>query len=323
MKRLLMTYHMPDESLVSFKGKVDFVYPTEEEMSWDLATIKEKLNDCDAFLAIGHKIDKDLLDSYPNLKVVANLGVGYDNIDWKYAPEKGVCVVNTPTSVTQPTAELTISVMLNMLRNIYNYEADLRSDLTCRNPLFPVGVTMAYGKTLGIVGFGRIGKAVAVKAKGLGMKIQYSDVFRAPEDVEKELGATYVSFEELLKTSDVVTVHSPLMPETYHMFGAEQFKMMKNTAYLCNVARGPIVCEADLIEALKNGEIAGAACDVHEFEPKVNPELAAMKHVALSPHIGSNAYDARINMVVEAVSGMIDCLNGVKPNNIVNPTVLG
>lgn len=262
------------------------------------------------------------LEQFSNLKAVASFGAGYDNIDVKSATEKGVAVINAPNSVIQSTSELTIAIMLNMLRNIYGYEKTLRETLTVKTPLFPTGLSMAYGKTLGIVGFGRIGKAVAVKAKSLGMKIIYTDIVRAPAEIEQSLNASYVTFDELLKTSDVITLHCPYTSETHHMFSMEQFRKMKNSAYLVNAARGPIVDEAALISALKNREIFGAAIDVFEFEPKVSAELVTLEHVALSPHIGSSCYDVRINMSKEAISGLISCLNNIKPHNIVNPTVL-
>ena len=321
MNKLLLTYHMPEESLSEFRNQIEFVYPDAETMTWDLDTIKAHLPECQAFLAIGHKIDRAFLEEFPNLKAVANMGVGYDNIDWKTATEKGVAVINTPNSVIQPTSELTIAIMLNMLRNIYGYEKTLRETLTVKTPLFPQGLNMAYGKMLGIIGFGRIGKAVAAKAKGLGMKIIYSDVIRASEEIEQNLDANYVSFDALIQTSDIISLHCPYSPENHHMFGAVQFRQMKNSAYLVNAARGPIVEEAALVDAIKKGEIAGAAIDVYEFEPKVGAELAALDHVALSPHIGTSSYDARINMTKEAVSGLISCLNGVKPHNVVNPSV--
>lgn len=322
MKKLLMSYHMPEEALEGLRDEVTLVYPDEKEMSWDFDTLKAKMGECDAFLAIGHKIDRELLSANPQMKVVANLGVGYDNIDVTAATERGVCVVNTPNSVTQPTAELTIALMLDMLRNIYNYQKQVRETLTCGSPLFPVGLTMSYGKTLGIIGFGRIGKAVARKALGLGMKIVYSDVIRATPELEKELGATYLSFDEVLTQSDIVTLHCPYTPENHHLIAAPQMAKMKKGAYLINAARGPLVCEKDLVEAIRSGHLAGAGIDVYEFELKIGADLASLPHVALTPHVGSSSYDARIDMTREALSGMIACLKGEKPHNIVNPSVL-
>lgn len=322
MKKLLMSYHMPDEALVGIKDKVELIYPDSETVTWEMPALLEKMRECAAFLAIGHKIDRTLLDANPQLEAVANLGVGYDNIDVTAATEKNVCVINTPNSVTQPTAELTIAIILNVLRNIYFYEKQLRETLTVKTPLFPVGLTMAYGKTLGIVGFGRIGKAVAKKALGLEMKIVYSDPVRADALEESRLEATYMSFEEVLRTADIVTLHCPYTPENHHLFSREQFRQMKPSAYLVNAARGPIVEEAALIVALRNKEITGAALDVYEYEPKVGAKLATLENLALSPHIGSGTYDARIEMTQEALAGLVACLSGEKPHNLVNPEVL-
>lgn len=323
MKKLLIPHHMPDEALEGVKDQVELVYPDSQETSWDHAALQAKMSGCVAFLAIGHRIDRALLEANPQLKVVGNLGVGYDNIDWKAATELGVCVVNTPQSVIHATAELTIAIMLDALRNIYNYQKQVRDTLTCGSPVFPRGLTTAYGKTLGIVGFGRIGKAVAEKARGLGMKIDYNDTVRAEGEIEERLEASFLPFERLLAESDIITLHCPYTPENHHLIAGPQLAMMKQGSYLVNAARGPLVREADLVAALRSGHLAGAAIDVYEFEPQVGAELAALDHVALTPHVGSSAYDTRVQMAREALSGMIACLKGEKPYNLVNPSVLG
>jgi len=180
-----------------------------------------------------------------------------------------------------------------------------------------------YGKTLGIIGFGRIGRAVARRAKGFEMRVLYYDIERAPEEVERELNAQYVDLEALLKEADYISIHAPLTPETHHMIGERELKMMKPTAYLINTARGPIVDERALVRALKEGWIAGAALDVYENEPELTPGLAELPNVVLAPHIGSASAETRTKMAEMAVSNLLSVLKGERPENIVNPEVWG
>ncbi len=179
-----------------------------------------------------------------------------------------------------------------------------------------------YGRTLGIMGFGRIGKMVCKKAQGLGMKVIYFDKYRASQEVEKEYNVTYMSFDDVVKNSDCITLHMPYIPENHHIFNAEVFRAMKDSAYLINAARGPIVDEKALAKALKDGTIKGAGLDVFEDEPNVEPELLELDNVTLTPHIASCTLKARMGMCREALGGIIGVLEGKKPYNVVNPEVL-
>ena len=202
------------------------------------------------------------------------------------------------------------------------YDRELRQTRVCRPAMFFDRDMFLYGKTIGILGYGRIGQAMARRAKGIGMKVMYYDPFRKAAEVEAELDAKYASFEEVLKTADVVSCHMPYTPENHHIMNLEAFRMMKRTAYFVNAARGPIMCEADLVTALKTGLIKGAATDVFEKEPGVSAELAEIENVVITPHIGSNVLEARENMVHEALDGIVAVLNNSPCHNIVNRELL-
>ena len=286
----------------------------------------EKIQDKDGLICLlNDDIDPELLDSNPNLKVVSNLAVGYDNIDVDAATERDVMVTNTPGVLTDTTADLTFALLMSAARR--TPEADRYSRAgkydgwELMQPQMGVDV---YEKTLGIVGMGRIGTAVAKRGyHGFDMNIIYSDVERN-EKAEQEYDADYMDFEEVLEQSDFISIHTPLIPETKHMFSTEEFKKMKDSAILVNVARGPIVDEAELAEALKSGEIRGAALDVFEEEPKLHPEMAKIEEfVALAPHLGSASRETRLKMARMAANNMIAGLKGEEPPNIVNPEVRG
>lgn len=269
---------------------------------------------------LNDNIDAEVLDSNPGLKVVSNVAVGYDNIDVKAATERGVMVTNTPGVLTETTADLTFALLLSAARRIP--EADRYSrkgEFGAWELMQPhLGVDV-YGKTLGIVGMGRIGRAVARRGKGFDMRILYHDV-RRDEGAERELGAKFTSFDELLRESDFISIHVPLTKETRGMFGANEFEKMKTDAILINAARGGIVDEDALVEALKQGKILGAAIDTPQMEPKVHPELTKIeRHVVLAPHIGSASRATRLKMALMAAENMIAGLKGEKPPNLVNP----
>lgn len=320
MKKLLITGWIPDECLAPYKKQLDICIPDKEKDSFSLEEVKAVIGDYDAlFTVAGFQCKKELIDSAPNMKVVGNLGVGYDNIDWRYASEKGIFIVNTPTTVCEPTAEFSIALIMAITRGIVMYDKHVRRTRNCKTSTFFDRDIMLFGKTLGILGFGRIGRAVAKKAQGLGMNVIYYDPFRQTSEKEKELNVKYSTFNELVSTADVISCHMPYTNENHHLIDKNVFKMMKNTAYFVNVARGPIMNEADLVEALKTEEIRGAATDVYEFEPIVSEELAALDNVVLSPHIGSNVLEARKNMTNEVMTGICDILSGRQPHNTANP----
>jgi len=272
---------------------------------------------------LNDKIDTEVLDSNRDLRVISNVAVGYDNIDVGAATERGVMVTNTPGVLTETTADFTFALLISAARRIP--EADRHSrkgefeEWELMQPHLGVDV---YGKTLGIVGMGRIGRAVARRSKGFGMRVLYHDA-RRDEEAEGELGAKFTSFDELLRESDFVSIHVPLTKETKGMLGAKEFEKMKTSAILVNAARGGIVDEDALVEALKRGKILGAAIDTHQMEPRVHPELAKMeKHVVLAPHIASASRDTRLKMALMAAENIIVGLKGERPPNLVNPEVI-
>jgi len=280
---------------------------------------------CDAFITmVDFPCDKEMLDAGVKLKVVGNLGSGFDNVDVAEATKKGVLVLNTPQSVVAPTSEMTMTLILSICRNVVWYDRTFRADRTCHKNLLLERDMCLEGKTLGILGFGRIGKAVAQKALAFGMHILYYDVYRAPENVEKDLHATFVDDPEtVLKQADVVTIHMAYTPESRHFINKQRLSLMKPTAYLVNASRGPIVSEEDLYECLLNHGIRGAALDVHESEPHVSEKIASLENVVITPHICTNIAEVRLNMFGELVTGLCGWLEkGIVPTNLVNKDVL-
>ncbi len=269
------------------------------------------------------KIDAEVFDSAgPQLKVVSNYAVGYDNIDVNEATKRGIVVTNTPGVLTETTADLAWALILSTARRIVEADKFTRAGkYEGWAPMLFLGQDV-YGKTLGIIGMGRIGQAVARRAKGFNMKILYNDIRRIPEEVEKELNATFVSLDELLERSDFISLHTYLSPETYHLINEERLKKMKKTAYLINTSRGPVVDETALVRALKEGWIAGAGLDVYEFEPKLVPGLAECENTVLLPHIASASVETRTKMATMAAENLLAVLAGKMPPNPVNPEVL-
>ncbi|HGI3470319.1 TPA: NAD(P)-dependent oxidoreductase, partial [Streptococcus agalactiae] len=234
-----------------------------------------------------------------------------------YAKEKGIIVSNSPQAVRVPTAEMTFALILAASKRLAFYDSIVRSgEWIDPSEQRYQGLTL-QGSTLGIYGMGRIGLTVANFAKAFGMTVVYNDVYRLPEDKEKELGVTYLEFDQLIKTADVITIHAPALPSTIHKFNKDVFAKMKNRSYLINAARGPIVSEEALIEALKEGEIAGAGLDVFENEPQVSEGLRSLDNVIMSPHAGTGTIEGRRTLAEEAADNIIAFFDG-KPQNIVN-----
>ncbi len=283
---------------------------------------KEKLirkaKDCDGLLCLlSNKIDRDIIDGLPRLKVISNYAVGFNNIDVDYATEKKIWVTNTPDVLTDATADLAFALLLACSRRIVEADKFTRdgkfkiwqSDLMLGKDL--------KNKTIGIIGAGRIGQAVGRRAVGFGMKILYYDKKRIIE-FEKETGAKFSNLNQLLKKSDFISIHTPLTKETYHMIDKEEFKIMKDGAILINTARGEIVNEKELVNALKSGKLFSAGLDVYEFEPKITRDLLKMKNVVLLPHIGSATVETRNKMAELAAKNIINVLKGRRPLTPVN-----
>ncbi|MFW6070458.1 MAG: 2-hydroxyacid dehydrogenase [bacterium] len=268
-------------------------------------------------------VDAALMDAAPQLKVIANVAVGYNNVDVAAATERGILVTNTPDVLTETTADLAFALLLAAARRLSEADPYTRAGKYEGWELFQPHLGLdVHGKTLGIVGLGRIGVATARRgALGFGMRVLYHGGSPEP-DVVAELGAEEVSLETLLRQSDFVSLHVPLTAETTHMIARRELQMMKPTAILINTARGPVVDEADLVAALKEGLIAGAGLDVFEEEPQLHPELPDLRrHVVLAPHIGSATTETRRRMSLMAAENAIAVLKGQRPPNAVNEEV--
>jgi len=266
-------------------------------------------------------IDDELLGSSPSLRVVSNVAVGFDNIDVKAATRRMIAVTNTPGVLDNTTADFTWALLMATARRVVEADRYARAGKYQGWGIMLLLGHDVHGKTLGICGMGRIGKAVARRAKGFGMKILYTDVQRIGESLERELGVEFVDKETLLRESDFVTLHLPLLPETAHYISRRELSLMKKTSHLINASRGPVVDEEALAEALKAKQIAGAALDVYEHEPKIHPGLIDLENVVLAPHIASASIDTRTRMATMAAENMLAALEGKIPPNIVNPEI--
>lgn len=262
-----------------------------------------------------YRVDTTLMSQMPNLRLVANFGVGYDNIDLDYCRQHAICVTNTPNPVVEPTAELAFSLILAVARRTAELDRRMRNHTT-----EPFGVMNNLGhslfdKTLGIIGMGRIGYALANRALAFGMNVIYHNRHELDAGMEYQ----YVSMDELLTTADFVSLNLPYYPEVHHLIGEKELHMMKPSAYLINTARGAHVDEKALVQALRDGEIAGAALDVYEHEPNVSPELLTMDNVVLSPHVGTGTMEDRLLMCENVTDNILYFLSGKKNKmNLVN-----
>lgn len=286
---------------------------TREEL---LAALKQKPYDA-VLCLLTDKIDKEVFDAVPAAKIFANYAVGFDNINLNDAKEKGVMITNTPGVLTETVAEHAFSLILAIAHRIAEGDKFTKEGKYAGwGPMLLLGNDVSH-KTLGIIGLGRIGSRVAYHAvKGFDMKVFYYDVKR-DENFEKEYGAEFKSVEDVLKNSDFVSIHVPLLPETKHLINAEKLKMMKPSAYLVNTSRGPIIDEAALVEALKNKTIKGAALDVFENEPALASGLAELDNVIITPHIASATEETRSKMAEIAADNIIAAMEGQTPPNIV------
>jgi len=264
------------------------------------------------------QVDKDVIDADPQLKIIANYGAGFNNIDAAYARSKNIPVTNTPKVSTVSTAEVTTGLIITLAHRMVEGDKLMRTKgFDGWSPLFFLGHELA-GKTLGIVGMGQIGQAVAKRMAAFDMKIVYTQRHPLDAATEESLNATYATLDEVLDKSDVLTLHCPLNDHTHHMIGAAQFKQMKNSAYLINAARGPVIDEAALLEALQTGELAGAALDVYEAEPNVDDGFKALKNVILTPHVGNATVEARDAMAAIVAKNAVRVDQGQDPLYIVN-----
>lgn len=314
-KKILVTGIVPKEGLTKLFEDFDVTYSDGEPFSREY--VLEHLHEYDGWLLMGQKGDKEMLDAGKNLEIISLNAVGFDHVDIAYAKEKGIVVSNSPQAVRVPTAEMTFALILSAVKRLAFYDKVVRNgEWIDPSERRYQGMTLE-GATLGVYGFGRIGSTVAKLAQAFGMKVIYNDAYRLSDEKEKELGVTYADFDELVGTADVITIHAPFLPSTKHKFNREVFKAMKNRSYLVNAARGPIVSEADLVEALEKGEIAGAGLDVFEFEPHVSEKLRALDNVMMAPHAGTGTVEGRRTLAEEAAENIRSFYAG-HPINVVN-----
>ncbi|WPP53262.1 NAD(P)-dependent oxidoreductase [Catalinimonas niigatensis] len=316
MAKILVSYHLPEAGLQALHQKHTLITP--DGLKFSREEIMTHIADCDGLLAASLKVDREMIDRGSKLRIIANYGAGVDKIDIAYAKEKGLVVTNTPTAVTEATAELAFGLIHSLLRRITECDTRLRND-----PDFQWGMMREhighslYGKTLGIIGLGKIGQALARRALAARMKVLYHNRNQIFDKFEQESGATYSTLDQLLQNADIVSLHTPLTASTHHLIGAQQLSIMKNSAFLINTARGAVVDESALISYLQEGKIAGAALDVFEHEPKVPEALLGMENVVLTPHIGTETIESRTEMAYEAAENLLHFFERGKGLNLV------
>jgi glyoxylate reductase len=288
------------------------------------AELLARVADKDALVVLlTEKVDDELLATAPKLRVASTVSVGFDHIDVPACTRHKVVATNTPGVLDDTTADFAWTLLMAVARRVVEGDAWMRSGTWPGWDLDQLLGGDIWGKTLGVVGFGRIGRGVARRSQGFQMRVLYHDQVRVAADVERELHAEFVDFDRLLRESDFISLHVPLLPETRHLISRDAFGKMKPTAYLINTARGPVVDETALIEALEQKKIAGAALDVYEHEPKVHPALVARRDVILAPHIASASVETRTKMAVMAANNATALFDGRHPPNALNPEVLG
>ena len=309
--KVLLTRRIPSSALATLDAACDVDRNEGDQLSPD--QLKARLSDKEGVVCLlTDAMTADVMDAAPGLKVIANVAVGYNNIDVPAAQARGIVVTNTPEVLTDATADLTLALIMDITRRISEGDRMIRRGAWKGWALdFMLGNELS-GKTLGIIGFGRIGQAVAARAVPFGMRVIHSDVQPVP-------GSGAIPVDRLLATADIVSIHCPLTPETRHMINQAALARMKRSAYLINTSRGPVVDEAALAWALKNGIISGAALDVYEEEPTVHPDLLTLENVVLSPHLGSATTETRTAMADLAVRNAIAVLTGQSPLTPVSP----
>lgn len=321
--KVFVTRKIPEEGLRILERECEEVQVFPHDRIPKKKEIIESIRGKDGLLCLlTDPIDKEVISSGDKLKAISIYAAGFDNVDVEEATRRGIIVSNTPGVLTDATAELAWALLFAVARRVVEGDRFTRAGrFKGWSPLLMLGKEIA-GSTLGIIGAGRIGTAFALKSKGFNMKILYYNRSRN-EVLEKELNAKKVSLEELLRSSDFVSIHLPLTRETYHLIGEKELAMMKKDAILINTARGAIIDEKALTKALKERKIFGAGLDVYENEPEVNEELRKLDNVVLLPHIGSATLKTRTKMAVLAAENLVKGLKGEKPKYCVNPEVYG
>jgi glyoxylate reductase len=293
------------------------VHRVDEPMPADL--LAAAVRELDGIMPAGVRISQDIIDAAPKLRVVSNIAVGYDNIDVEACNRRHILVTNTPDVLTEATADIAFALILAAARRVAEGDRFVRSGRWTRWQWGCLWGTEMHGKTLGLYGFGRIARATARRGLGFSMRVLYYARNRVSGSIETEFCAEFVNRDTLLRESDFLSLHVPLTAETRHAIGAQELALMKPSAFVINTARGPIVDEEALVQALQTGQLAGAGLDVFEDEPRVHPALIAMDNVTLLPHVGSATAETRIRMAMLASKNLLAALGGERPPNLVNP----
>ncbi len=319
--KVYLTRLLPPAVMARLEEETQLTWHRDDHVATK-AVIIAGAKDCDALLCnITDPVDAEILAACPCLKVVANFGVGFNNIDVAAATVRKIPVTNTPGVLTDPTADIAFALLLAAARRIGEGERLVRAQQwTGWNPMQLLGADVS-GATLGLIGFGRIGKAMAKRARAFDMRLLYWNRTRLSPEEEQACGATYMSKEDLLKISDYVSLHVAYTPETHHLLGVAQFAMMKPTAFVINTARGPVVDEAALVQALQSKTIAGAGLDVFEREPELHSGLYECENAILAPHLGSATIGTRTKMGMIALENLLAACSGQRPPNCVNPDI--
>jgi len=292
-----------------------------EDVALKPGALAEACRDVDGLVACGVRVNEEVLRQATRLRVVANVAAGYDNIDVPACTRHGIVVTNTPGVVTEITADTAFALLLSAARRVTELDRYVREGRWRHWEWGSMWGAEVNGKTLGLYGFGLIGQAMARRAQGFSMRVLYHTRHRAPQTLEKELDARFVDRETLLRESDFLSLHAPLTAHTHHMIGASELARMKPGAFLINTARGKVVDEEALVQALRARKIAGAGLDVYEHEPHLRPGLATLPNVVLLPHIGSASAEPRLKMAMLAVDNLLVALDGRRPSNVVNAEV--
>jgi glyoxylate reductase len=320
--RVFVSRRIPQEGLDIVLAACD-AEVNEDDAHLSQAELIDRVQGKDGLLCLlTDDINDAILGASPQLKVVANVAVGYNNIDVQAATRRKIMVTNTPGVLDDTTADFTWCLLLASARRLAESERYTRAGRYTGWGIMLLCGEDVFGKTIGICGLGRIGRGVAKRARGFEMRILYTDAVRAPVEVERELGAQFVDKETLCREADFITLHVPLLPETHHYVSTKELKLMKKTAHLINASRGPVVDETALVQALRERWIAGAGLDVYEHEPHLAPGLTELDNVTLAPHIASASVETRTKMAVMAATNLIEALQGRRPPNIVNPEIL-
>lgn len=319
--RVFLSRELPPAVMAALRERCDLTANPESRVL-DKGELIAATTGMDGLLCLlTDTIDAEVLDIQPRLKVISNYAVGFNNVDVPAATARGIPVTNTPGVLTDTTADFAFALLMAVARRVVECDRFTRAGrYTHWAPMLMLGADI-HGKTLGLVGAGRIGLAMARRARGFNMRVLYYDVHPVPAEQAGELGLERVSLEDLLGQADYVSIHAPYMPETHHLIGAPQLALMQPTAYLINTARGPLLDEAALVETLRAGRIAGAGLDVYEDEPVLAPGLKELENVVLAPHAASASLETRTRMGMLAVENLMAVLEGKRAPHTVNPEV--